>query len=192
MAEVHFFMSHDDTREFAQFLVDQFATTFTLDAHPTAELPVFDSADEVDGAVRSQEYAPRFFVMSSRWQRYELPFSEIHHDDGRHLFYVNQRYGGPAFDFIVSREDRRSGFCIPGSFSDYPWYYVRRGDPETFERPAAMASAYRAVQVYVRRRGRRSRCVETGRTGPFILPHARAAHEKGLWLRLGDAHFEPR
>ena len=192
MAEVHFFMTHDDTREFAQFLVDEFRATFTFDAHATAELPVFASADEVERVVRSHEYAPRFFVMSTDWQRYILTVSETHHTDGRHLFYVNQRYGGPAFDFIVSREDRPSGYCTPGSFSDFPWYYIRRGDPERFARPAAMAAAYRAVHAYVRQHGRRSHCVETGRPGPFILPHARSAHEQGMWLRRGDHHFEPR
>jgi hypothetical protein len=192
MAEVHFFMTHHDTRDFAQFLVDAFNATFTLDAQSTAELPVFTAADAVDRVVRSDEYAPRFFVLSPKWQRYALSVSETHHNDGRHLFYVDQRYGGPAFDFIVSREDEPSGFCIAGSFSDYPWYYLRRNDQERFARPQAMAAAYREVQVYMRQHGRRSRCVETDRPGPFILPHASAAHEHGLWLRRGDAHFEPR
>ncbi len=184
-------MTHRDTSEFAQFLAGAFAAKFTLDGHSTPELPVFDSVEGVDGAVRSHEHGPRFFVSSPQWQRYTLSVRETRHADGRHLFYVDQRYGGPAFDFIVSREDS-SGCLYPGSFSDYPWYYVLQNSAITFDRPRAMAAAYRGVQQYVRRHGRRSRCMETGRAGPFVLLHTRAAHERGLWLRRGDAHFEPR
>ena len=190
MAEIHFFMTHRDTHDFVSFLADFFQTTFTLDQHVTAELPVVDTVEDVDYAVRYHRDAPRFFVMSPRWQRYPLPGSETHHLDGRRLFYVDQRYGGPAFHLIVSRQAGSPDCIYPGSFSDYPWYYVRRGQPQTFDRPEEMATVYREVQRYLRRHGKRSRRRGKDCPGPFILPDALACYQQGSWLRQGNWHFE--
>lgn len=145
-------------------------------------------------------YAPRFFVVSELWQRYPLSVSEVNAKDGRHYFAIDQRYGGPAFDFLVSKNTHESGkaYIVPGWFSDYPWYikdktYLQdHSKYETFDRPEAMAIAFREVQSYLRKQATRSVCRETGKVGPWVLPGALEAHNDGSWLRQGDFHYEPR
>lgn len=196
MAEVEFFMTRDDTRAFVEFLIHDFDARFALDDCSTPEPPVYESAEKVMAIVEESEFAPRFFVQSPLWDRCPLITTEIHANDGRHFFSIDQRYGGPAFDYYVSRFHAEGDvrYVMPGWFSDYPWYYVD-DDPSkcrTFDRPEKMAEAYRAVQKYLRRNGKRSRSPENGNVGPWILNDALAQYRRGLWLRRGEIRFEPR
>src|SRR5580765_4573807 len=99
MAEIHFFMTVNDTKEFAAFLVDKFQATFTVEDSPTVEHPVYAQLEEVMRAVENTTHDARFFVLSTLWQQHPLVSTEIQTKDGRHYFSINQRYGGPAFDF---------------------------------------------------------------------------------------------
>src|SRR5438477_2068581 len=152
MSQVSFFMDLTDTRSFVAFLIEQFAAEFTLDQCPTPQPPVFRSLDEVDSAVARDPFSPRFFVTSLHWQQFPLSLTETHTNDGRHFFSIDQRYGGPAFDFHVARCDRER-VIVPGWFMDYPYYYCRKGHSETFDRPPAFASAFQQVRRYLRRHG---------------------------------------
>lgn len=189
MSEVHFFMDRTDSRSFVAFLIKQFSAEFALDQCPTSQPPVFRSLDEVNSAITCDPFRPRFFVTSPVWQRFPLSLTETHTNDGRHFFSIDQRYGGPAFDFAVARCDHER-VIVPGWFMDYPYYYCRKGRSETFDRPAAFASAFQAVRRYLRQVGSRSVCRETGKLGPWILPGAAALHARGGWLRRGDWHFD--
>lgn len=200
MAEVSFFMTHDDTRMFVEFLIREFDAHFALDECATPDPPVLRSADDVSAIVEESEFSPPFFVQSPLWDRYPLVTAEVHTNDGRHFFSINQRHGGPAFNFKVPRcyaEDNDSCIIL-GWFSDYPWYFADRSSRDDhspgrrFDRPEEMANAYRAVQKYLQRNGKRSMDQEFGRTGPWILDDALARHSRGLWLRQGDERFVPR
>lgn len=191
MSEVLFFMDRTDTRSFVAFLIEKFGAEFALDQCPTPQPPVFRSLDEVDDAVARDAFSPRFFVTSSQWQQFPLSVTEVHTNDGRHFFSIDQRYGGPAFDFHVARcEGER--VIVPGWFMDYPYYYCRKGQSETFDRPSEFASALQQVRRYLRRLGARSVCRETGTPGPWMLPGAAALHARGAWLRQGDFHYDSR
>lgn len=194
MAELQFFMTHDDTHVFVKFLIEQFAAQFFLDQGPSADPPVFNSVSDVHAAVEADIFGPRLFVVSDLWTTYPLSVTEINTKDGRRFFAIDQRYGGPAFDFKVAFCGTRdeSDVIVPGWLADYPWYYVGRGKPDTIDRPQAMTSAYRKTQNYLRRSGTRSICVETGAVGPWVLPDALKKSALGTWLRLGDLHFKPR
>ena len=200
MAEVSFFMTHADTRAFVEFLIEEFEARFALDNCPAPDPPIFRTADEVAALVEGSEFSPRFFVQSPLWDRHPLITTEVHTNDGRHFFSICQRYGGPAFDFILSRCDTEgdSSCIIPGWFSDYPWYIVDRSwlddksRYETFDRPEEMTDAYRAVQKYLRRNGKRSMDQDSGRTGPWILDDALVEYRRGAWLRQGDARLVPK
>src|ERR1041385_5174180 len=103
MSEVLFFMDRADTRNLVAFLIEQFGAEFALDQCPIPEPPVYRLADEVDSAVARDRFSPRFFVTSSQWQRFPMSVTEVHTNDGRHFFSIDQRCGGPAFDFHVAR-----------------------------------------------------------------------------------------
>lgn len=190
MAQVSFFMDRSDTRRFVSFLIERFAAEFALDRCSTPQPPVYRSLDEVDSAVARDPFSPRFFVTSSQWQQFPLSLTELHTRDGWH-FFIDERYGGPAFDFHVARcEGER--VIVPGWFMDYPYYYCRKGQDETFDRPPEFAAAFREVRRYLRRLGSSSVCREKGTAGAWILPGAAALHARGAWLRQGDWHFDPR
>lgn len=189
MSQVLFFMDRTDTRCFVAFLIEQFAAEFALDQCPTPQPPVYRSLEEVDSAVARDPFSPRFFVTSSQWQQFPLSLTETRTNDGRNFFSIDQRYGGPAFDFHVARTDGER-FIVPGWFMDYPFYYCHKGQSGTFDRPSEFASAFQKVRRYLRRLGSRSVCRETGAPGPWILPGAVALHAQGAWLRQGDLHFD--
>jgi hypothetical protein len=190
MSQVLFFMDRNDTRSFVAFLIEQFGAEFALDQCATPQPLVFRSQHEVDGAVARDTFSPRFFVTSSQWEQFPLSVTEVHTNDGRHFFSIDQRYGGPAFDFHVARTDGER-FIVPGWFMDYP-YYCRKGQSETFNRPSEFASAFQQVRRYVRRLGARSVCRETGTPGPWIMPGPAALYARGAWLRQGDFHYDLR
>lgn len=194
MAELEFFMTHNDTCEFVRFLIERFDARFVMDNSPTREPPVYDNADEIDRLVRESEYTPRFHILSNQWEKYPLSIGEVNAKDGRHFFYIEQRYGGPAFDYNVCRVVIKDGenFIIPGWFSDYHYYYISPSDPTTFDRPEGMSSAFKEVRRYMRRNGTRSVCQELGKPGPWILSDALRSHEAGTWLRRGKWHFLPK
>jgi hypothetical protein len=191
MAEIHFFMTQADTLDFAGFLVREFECRFTMDGSDMPDLPELTTAEQVATCRAPGGYTPRFFVTSRRWSRYPLIVRKISHHDGRIRWYVDQRYGGPAFDFVVSavREEDGSLQILPGSFMDYPWYYIQHGDYSTFDRPATMTSAFQAVRRYMRRNAVQSRLREPARAGPWALPGAVREYQSGCWLRQGDWRF---
>lgn len=200
MAELHFFMTLHDTGEFVDFLSGRFGATLYLDGSESRSPPAFHDRSGVERVVTELRYTPRFFVVSELWQRYPLSVSEVNANDGRHYFSIDQRYGGPAFDFLVSKNTHEGGktYIVPGWFSDYPWYIKDKthlqdhSKYETFDRPEAMAKAYREVQSYLRKQATRSVCRETGKVGPWVLPGALEARNSGSWLRQGDFHYEPK
>ena len=174
------------------WLIAQFRPTFVPASHPTPELPSLTTCADIMRYMTERRHPPRFFILSDIWQLYPLSVSQTHHNDGTTAYYVDQRYGGPAFDFVLSRHPAdASHVIIGGLFGDYASYYVRRGSPESFQRPAGMAQAFRAAQNYMRRAGLRTASAELGHAGGWALPGARAAHAAGAWLRLGDFHFNP-
>jgi hypothetical protein len=193
MADVSFFMTDSDTLDFARFLVGEFECRFTMDGAAQPELPELTVPEEIAAKLDPDGYRPRFFVTSARWSGFPLLVHKTNHHDGRVRWYVEQRYGGPAFDYTVSKPKEVDGSLqiAPGWFSDYPYYYIRRSDATTVERPAQMAAAFQAVRRYLRRTGVRTRHPRVAKPGPWVLPGAYRAFEQGCWLREGDWRFEP-
>ena len=201
MAEIEFFMNEDDSHEFIEFLIYSFSAEFIPEKSDSPPpFPRYLQQEEVHQRIKTDEHYSRFFVLSQRWEKHPLCFSEVNAKDGRHFYAVSERYGGPAFDFILSRTRSEGNlkWIISGSFADYP-YYIRDKSfisdhslYETFDRPAEMKTAYQEVQKFIRRNGVRSMCKEDSRAGAWILSGALADFENGTWLRVGDWHFEPK
>jgi hypothetical protein len=192
MSDLRFFMTHSDTEEFVSWLITQFRATFVPASHPTSAFPTFTTSAEISRYIAERQHPQRFFVLSDIWQVHPLSTSQTRHNDGTSAYYVDQRYGGPAFDFVLSRPAASGAeVIIGGLFGDYASYYVRRDSADSFPRPTGMADAFRAAQNYMRRAGRRTVSAELGHAGGWALRGALAAHAAGAWLRLGDFHFHP-
>lgn len=202
MAEVHFFMTRNDSLAFVSFLIELVRATFvperSLDPPPFLRLT---SSEQV--RIRMDQNIQRyyrFFVLSPQWERLPLVYDEIHANDGQHFYSVSQRYGGPAFDFLASGtySEGEMQWIRAGWFSDYPYYIEDKAFLKdaslyrVFQRPEKMTVAFKEVQRYLRKNGFRSRCRETGHTGPWIGIDALKQHEAGMWLRGGDWHYEPK
>jgi hypothetical protein len=192
MSDIHFFMTQDDTEEFIAWLIAQFRPTFIPSSHPTQEFPRLTTLPEVSNHFTGRQHCPRFSILSDVWHLHPLCFSHIHHNDGTSAFYVDQRYGGPAFDLVFSRpHSEEPNIIVGGRLGDYASYFIHPDRPDPFPRPAGMAQAFRSIQNYMRRYGRRTVSAELGHSGGWAMRGALAAHAAGTWLRLGDFHFHP-
>jgi hypothetical protein len=197
-------MTWDDSDAFVLFLIEQFSAEFVpYRSENPPPFPRYATAAEVRFRIDedvSNSHVPRFQVLSPQWEELPLEFNEVHANDGQHYFCVSQRYGGPAFDLIVSRSygDGEGRWIVAGSFGDYSYYIADRAfltNPSlyrTVPRPATMVSAHKEIGRYLRRNGCRSVCRETGQVGPWVLPGALREFDAGIWLRCGDWHYEPR
>jgi hypothetical protein len=197
MADSHFFMTRDDSTSFVVFLMEKFSAEFVPERSTCPPpFPRYTTLAEVQARIDRNVH--RFAVLSTSYELVPLAFHETHANDGQRFFSLRQRFGGPAFDLILSRTwtDGEQRWTVPGSFGDYPYYYVddafladRSSPYRTMQRPVAMAAAHKEVRKYLRRHGRRSVCREDGRAGPWILLGALREFEAGLWLRIGDWHL---
>jgi hypothetical protein len=200
MAEIHFFMTVEDTRQFVEFLLERFGGTFFLDESPTPDPPRFSTVEGLMALATASEWPLRFSFVSPLWERHPISTNEIYTNDGRHFWYINQRIGGPAFDFCTTKilTTDAISWIRPGSFTDYPWYIVDKASIEdtscyaTFDRPKQMKEAFEEVKRYMKRAGIRSTWREATVIGPWILSGARAAYDRGVWLRTGEDHYDPR
>ncbi len=200
MAESHFFMTQGDSADFLSFLIERFSAEFVPERSDCSPpFPRYRTLTEVRARIDLDVGYSRFAVLSPAWERLPLAFNEIHANDGRHFFSVSSRYGGPAFDLILSRTwtDGR-GWIVPGSFADFPYYIedkaflTDRSLYRTFDRPDAMTAAHKELRKYLRRNGCRSASRETGHAGPWIIQGALREYEAGIWLREADWHFQPK
>lgn len=194
MAELHFFATEEDHEALVSLLVMRFRGRFVLDGSATREMPTFTTVAEVMHVIESESYDPRFFVLSPLWQLEPLSVVQIEHDDGRIRYYIRQREGGPAFDYLARRpRSAESGAELVSSwFGHHPSYWSGLKKDAQFARPVEMTNAYAEVVRHISRGGKRTDVTEIKRTGPWARPGAIAAHERGTWLRVGEWHHSPR
>lgn len=201
MAETHFFMTESDEFNFIEFLIKSFGAEFVpATSSNKPPFPRYSQLAQLQGIIDQADDRSRFFVLSSLWEVYPLCFDELKKGEMCNEYFVIQRHGGPAFDFVLSGHSDHQSMrsIIPGSFSDYSYFifndaYVNdQAEYETFDRPPAMAQSYRIVQKYLRSKARRTVCNETGKTGPWALPGAVREFDLGTWLQIGDWSFAPQ
>ncbi len=186
MAEFNFIATQADTLTFAEYLFSQFAPCVHVDQSPTSTPATITSTSALTALLSQTSYPPLLFITSLRWGDAPLYTTEVHTDDGRYFFAIRQRYGGPAFTWMLSRElddDDGGRILTAGMLSDYPWYYLKPDHPETIDRPTEMSRDYRMICSHLRRQSVRTRFHSSGRFGPWLLPDARRLHLGGV--RLG-------
>jgi len=192
MAELLFFATQDDHEALVRLLVEEYQASFILDEALSLPLRRLSSPSEVMTSICANEFGARFFVVSPQWERAPLEVSEIKNQhDGVTRFYVRQRYGGPALDFIarIPRSSGPSSCIVYSSFSDFHTYYLGRAE---VQRPLELSSALTALRRRVARGGRRTTVIETGKGGPIAMTGALKRYFEGCWLRGGDWHHVPK
>jgi hypothetical protein len=106
MGDIHFFMTRKDTEAFLEFLVSEFASSFVPSWSYEPVFPEFRTTTEALNYVDSAPHRLRFFVRSDRWTLQPLSNSVIIPKGGGTPYYsIDQRYGGPAFDLLLSRDE---------------------------------------------------------------------------------------
>lgn len=192
MAEIHFFMTFDESRELAKVLINQFNVRFIPEISSEPIIKELKSIDDFRLHIKEYSNAPRYFLVSDQWSKFPLYQKELN-SKGHHYFYIMQRHGGPAFDWILSREYEKDGkkWIVPGSISDYPWYMTNEGIEKTFARPDTMKEEYKKISRIIRKKTTKSICKEKGFNGPLISQYALKDFCHGVCLRTGNFHFEP-
>jgi len=135
----------------------------------------------------SSTIVPLLHITSPMWSVMPLTTSEVHTNDGRHFFSVDQRYGGPFFMWSVPRAIRSVGKPILklGSFGDWPSYYISRKSAATIPRPSKMTEVYGLVSRRIRAGAMRARW-KSGNAGPWVCPGALAKMNEGYTLAAGE------
>ena len=194
MAELQFFATQDDHAHLISLLVAKYQARFVLDGGSLPEPSSFDNPNEILQIIQAEKNDPRFYVVSPLWTLEPLIVSEITHTDGRIRFYVRQRQGGAAFDYLARRLsiEATGEQIVPSWLSAFPSYRSSENGGAEISRPLAMLNAYRDAKRVLSLYSIRSDVLETQRPGPMVLPGALAAYYRGAWLRVGDWHHKPR
>ncbi len=193
---MHMFMNQRDTREFVDWLISSFGVTFVEDRSRDLPLPMHCDLESICSRIFGPSEHRRFALIHPEWSPHPLIASHIVPTNGSAPFHsLCLRYGGPSFDFIAARvaqTDCGERFIVPGTFSDYPTYYIEKGLQGMIRRPTEMMAIWRQVQAYFRRNGQRTICRELQSVGPFVMRHALADYSDGTWLRIGSHRYTPR
>ena len=191
MAELYFFMANEDAADFCRFLSNEFNCSYIEDGSP--HLPSNEITDPVEASIAKDTYGyeARLFITSPLWTKYPLVLTKIEPENYKSFWSIAPRYGGPAFDFLRSRiiSDEKSKRIISGWISDYPWYYLKRNDARTFDRPEAMTKAFNTIKNYVRRNGSRTYSTQLKKMGPWVLHHASDDAQNGTSLVHGGSEY---
>jgi hypothetical protein len=193
-------MTCEDSAAFLSFLIERFSSQFVPERSSSPPpFPRYSTLAQLETRIDIDVHSSRFAVLSAQWEQFPLAFNEVHANDGQDFFTVSMRYGGPAFDLLLSRTWTENGrkWMLHGSFSDYPYYVVDkafladRSLYRTFDRPVAMTAAHTEVKNYLRRNGCPSVRQKVGHNGPWIMPGALREFEAGTLLGFGGL-FEPK
>lgn len=194
MAEIQYFASADESIALATFIASAFDASIHVDESPTPVPRVVNTAGGIAELFATSLPIPLLHVTSPVWGRLPLTTTEVHANDGRHFFAVDQRYGGPAFIWSVPRTMQTQGqhLLTAGIFGDWPTYYARKGSSEAFARPPSMAYAFLAVTKRIRVGAIHTRWKSSRRTGPWLSPGARSLLDNGYELAVADLEAPAR
>jgi hypothetical protein len=194
MAEIHFYQTEQENFETIDFLINKYKVRFVPEKNQEKDYCELATLGDIKRHLEDYEYAPRYFILSNEWSQFPLFQSKLVKDVDFLYYYIMQRHGGPAFDFIFSRTYMRNDkkWIIAGSISDYPWYYEDDDIQKEFPRPERMKEAFTEISRYLKKGSKKSICKEKGFPGPIIRKEALSKFEEGTWLRAGDLHFIPK
>lgn len=192
MADIAYYGSDEEAISLAHFLLDGFDASIHVDDSPTPTPRVVRTREDVAGLF-SSPIVPLLHITSTLWSVLPLTTREVHTNDGRHFFSVDQRHGGPSFMWAVPRPIHHNGQRILklGTFGDWSSYYLTEGSTVTIRRPREMARVFQEVSRRIRAGAVRSRWKESGNAGPWVCPGAQAKLGEGYELASGEPLIVP-
>ena len=186
MAEIQYYGTHDEAIALACHLVEAFESSIYVDNAPTPKPRSIRQREDI-AQLFSLPIVPLLHITSPMWSLVPLTTTEIHANDGRHFFSIDQRYGGPSFLWSVPQAILSTGRRLlrVGSFGDWPSYYLNKGSPAAIARPKKMQEVYQLVVRRIRAGSVRSRWL-SGRAGPWVSPGALTKMREGYELSAGQ------
>src|ERR1700687_4394469 len=104
MSESRFFMTREESADLVSFLIERVSAEFVPERSTSPPpFPRYTTPEQVLARIDEDVHYSRFAVLSQQWEEFPLAFDEVHANDGQHFLSISQRYGGPAFDLILSR-----------------------------------------------------------------------------------------
>lgn len=110
---------------------------------------VVDSSAHL-GKVMSEN---QLFVVHPDWQLEDLVMSSVVNKHEGPVFYIAQRYGGPAIDYLLypERVEGEKVILGRGSVHHYPHYYSARDAGEVLPVPPAMREFYSRLARFLKK-----------------------------------------
>jgi hypothetical protein len=197
MAQITFLATDEDCAAIWEMIL----TEQRMTAYPDpwfGELPAPPLTTRADVSANLAKY-PRaapglgYFLTSSDWSieplEYRLCSSNPHFAP---FWYVSQRYGGPAIQFIPTfgypwhMEPHQ---IISGMFSDYPYYYSAVDHRLIIDRPASLAATMKGIRQRLRSLGTTVQAPSGEQA--IAMCGALTAHRAGAVLRSGNIIYSP-
>ena len=192
MADIAYYGTDDEAISLAQFLVEHFDAAIHVDDSPTPIPQVVRSRQDI-ARLFSSPMVPLLHITSPLWSALPLTTREVHTNDGRHFFSVDQQHGGPSFMWSAPRPIHEGGGRILklGEFGDWASYYVGNGSTTKIPRPAVMARVFQEVSRRIRIGALRSRWKKSGNAGPWVCPGAQLKLAEGYKLASDELLIVP-
>ncbi len=197
MADIKIFISIEDFWNIIDFLIDKFAVEiFPETCFDEPLIKGFTSKVEIEKHIDAipDTYSMSYFITSPHWKVEPIYYNEID-KSGMKVYYIRQRYGGPAFHFIPSFSFPRipkEKKILGGIISDYSGYYSLKDDDykKTFERPEAMKNALSEIKKYITKNSRK--VVFKGKTNKSarLMSNAGVLVDSGIELYEGSLKYE--
>jgi hypothetical protein len=189
MSDIEFIMTAGEITELCEFLFKEFNAVIHIDNSTHEKPETISSGDEMSDYISTHEHPSLLFITSSKWGDKPLYTKYIKTNDGRSYYYIMQRYGGPAFTWMIPKKIIKDNatHLIQGFIGDYSWFYVRPDSSDTFDRPKEMSDAYKKITSFIKKKSVRSR-FNVEKAGPWISEGSVNLVRKGALLG-GDGQW---
>ncbi|MCD6011791.1 MAG: hypothetical protein K0Q79_1653 [Flavipsychrobacter sp.] len=121
MAQLDFYLSIEERNIFFQYCMERGCVLIPGIHYPQKEYAILKSSK----GLMEYKNCTQFFILNDAYTTHPLEMGTFKKND-TDLFFVRQRYGGFAIDFVspalAEINNNRIG---PGSISIYPFYYIK-------------------------------------------------------------------
>lgn len=148
MPEINFYLDEGDKIDLMSFVFSEGGCIIPNLRYEKASFPLIKSIEEYKLYVNRSLL---FFIVHDSYSRESLTWEKFN-KEGKELFYIPQRYGGPTIDFYSPGKIEKDGipFIGPGSVSYYPSYYsIVRG--AKMDAPEAQKVLYKKISKEIKK-----------------------------------------
>jgi len=182
-------MTTEEIVELGEFLFKEFDGVIHIDNSAHEKPETIKTGKELFEYINTHEHPPLLFITSNKWGNEPIYTKYIKTNDGRSFYYIMQRYGGPAFTWMVPKKIIKENVAhfIQGFIGDYPWFYVQPNSSYTFDRPTEMSNAFKTIATFIKKKSVRSR-FNSEKPGPWVSEKCVNLVNKGAVLG-GDGQW---